>query len=379
MTYHRNEWRKIKSMDLNEIKVRFSEAVGGKSKVLIVGTALLALTCILGVLMGLTIRLFGYESGLMRMFFFFNGLPSKVGFALLAYYVWGIWRSGKNKLYLVAAVLLLIQMLMGFQRINNWGFLIIVCALPLVIAVMLLGYAASQSEDDGQRQTAQLTMASGGGYFVLNVIYRLVLMRVGFSSFLLNGIMILLLNLALLVILALVFLLLSKQTYVSPVSRESVSGVAGGAASILGEMSSKLNNVAQNGRERETPSEEGEAAPKSDSTASAQIETEPDMPDEVKRAVETAVLKHSAAASVSGGWEYKTIAGPVALTVSKKDSYNQGVRTYADIIQSEAVGGWEFSHIQEIPVTKSPGCLGALMGKRGTTLFFNMLVFRRVK
>ena len=176
MTYHRNEWRKIKSMDLNEIKVRFSEAVGGKSKVLIVGTALLALTCILGVLMGLTIRLFGYESGLMRMFFFFNGLPSKVGFALLAYYVWGIWRSGKNKLYLVAAVLLLIQMLMGFQRINNWGFLIIVCALPLVIAVMLLGYAASQSEDDGQRQTAQLTMASGGGYFVLNVIYRLVLM-----------------------------------------------------------------------------------------------------------------------------------------------------------------------------------------------------------
>lgn len=73
--------------------------------------------------------------------------------------------------------------------------------------------------------------------------------------------------------------------------------------------------------------------------------------------------------------QYKTVAGPVGLTISQKDSYEEAVRQYADIINREAVGGWKLDCIQEIPVTKNAGCLASLSGNAGTTVRFNMLVF----
>lgn len=75
--------------------------------------------------------------------------------------------------------------------------------------------------------------------------------------------------------------------------------------------------------------------------------------------------------------QYKTVAGPVGLTIGSKDSYDKAVRAYADIIQREAVGGWELAMIQEIPVYKQAGCLAALFGDRGTLVTFNMLVFKK--
>ena len=75
--------------------------------------------------------------------------------------------------------------------------------------------------------------------------------------------------------------------------------------------------------------------------------------------------------------QYKTVAGPIGLTIGSKDSYETAVRSYADIIQREAVGGWELLLIQEIPVSKNNGCLQALLGNPTTTVTFNMLVFKK--
>lgn len=75
--------------------------------------------------------------------------------------------------------------------------------------------------------------------------------------------------------------------------------------------------------------------------------------------------------------QYKTVAGPVALTITRKESYTDAVKQYAAIIDRETVGGWELDCIQEIPVTKKAGCLMNLLGTGDTTVFFNMLVFRK--
>lgn len=75
--------------------------------------------------------------------------------------------------------------------------------------------------------------------------------------------------------------------------------------------------------------------------------------------------------------QYKTVAGPVGLTIGSKDSYEKAVRMYADIIDREAVGGWELDLIQQIPVTQKAGCLASLFGASSTTVTFNMLVFKK--
>lgn len=73
--------------------------------------------------------------------------------------------------------------------------------------------------------------------------------------------------------------------------------------------------------------------------------------------------------------QYKTVAGPVGLTISQKDSYSEAVKQYADIINREAAGGWKLDCIHEIPVTKNNGCLASMNGNAATTIRFNMLVF----
>ncbi len=73
--------------------------------------------------------------------------------------------------------------------------------------------------------------------------------------------------------------------------------------------------------------------------------------------------------------QYKTVAGPVGLTIDRKDSYQVAVSQYAQIINQEAVGGWKLQCIQEIPVTQKQGCIASLLGNSAVTITFNMLVF----
>ena len=77
--------------------------------------------------------------------------------------------------------------------------------------------------------------------------------------------------------------------------------------------------------------------------------------------------------------QYKTVAGPVRLTISKNENYQEAVGMYADIINREAAAGWQLVMIQEVPVTKQlGGCLAALgIGAATETITFNMLVFVR--
>ena len=73
--------------------------------------------------------------------------------------------------------------------------------------------------------------------------------------------------------------------------------------------------------------------------------------------------------------QYKTVPGPIGLTITRKESYADAVKQYAAIIDREAVGGWRLDCIQQIPVTKKAGCLANLIGISDTTIYFNMLVF----
>ena len=75
--------------------------------------------------------------------------------------------------------------------------------------------------------------------------------------------------------------------------------------------------------------------------------------------------------------QYKTVAGPAGLRISGKDVYADAVKQYAAIINQEAVDGWKLDCIQEIPVTKSAGCVSSLFGKKDETICFNMLVFSK--
>ena len=75
--------------------------------------------------------------------------------------------------------------------------------------------------------------------------------------------------------------------------------------------------------------------------------------------------------------QYKSVPGPVGLTVNTKEDYAYAVKQYAAIIDAEAVGGWNFELIRKVPVTKKAGCLASLFGKEDTTLYVNMLVFSK--
>lgn len=77
---------------------------------------------------------------------------------------------------------------------------------------------------------------------------------------------------------------------------------------------------------------------------------------------------------------YKTVAGPARLMIKKDGDFSAAVQSYADIIEREAVNGWEFHSIQEIPVTKDKGCLAGCLSAFGLatqyeTITFNMLIF----
>lgn len=77
--------------------------------------------------------------------------------------------------------------------------------------------------------------------------------------------------------------------------------------------------------------------------------------------------------------QYKTVAAPVGYSIKAGDAKGceKAVAQYADLIQCEAVGGWELDMIQSIPVTEKAGCISALFGAKDVTTYFNMLVFKK--
>ena len=75
--------------------------------------------------------------------------------------------------------------------------------------------------------------------------------------------------------------------------------------------------------------------------------------------------------------QYKCVPAPKELVIDKKGSYDSAVRSFADLINTEAKDGWEFYSMENIAVTQKPGCLMALIGKKEETVYFNMLIFMK--
>jgi hypothetical protein len=65
------------------------------------------------------------------------------------------------------------------------------------------------------------------------------------------------------------------------------------------------------------------------------------------------------------------------LVINKSGSYDEAVRSFADLINREANDGWNFHSMESIAVTQNPGCLAALFGQKENTTYFNMLVFSK--
>jgi len=73
--------------------------------------------------------------------------------------------------------------------------------------------------------------------------------------------------------------------------------------------------------------------------------------------------------------QYKCVPAPKELIIDKNGSYDGAVRSFADLINKEANGGWIFHSMENIAVTQKAGCLAALFGQKDSTTYFNMLVF----
>lgn len=83
-------------------------------------------------------------------------------------------------------------------------------------------------------------------------------------------------------------------------------------------------------------------------------------------------------AEEKGRYEYKCVAAPSGLKVKHKKDYDSCIRSYADIVDKESVGGWKLYLIQPVPVSKRVGFIARLFGVKEQFLIFNMLIFQRI-
>ena len=53
--------------------------------------------------------------------------------------------------------------------------------------------------------------------------------------------------------------------------------------------------------------------------------------------------------------QYKAVAGPKNINVAKGDT-QAAFNMFADIINGEVAGGWQYHSMETITVTEKPGC-----------------------
>lgn len=69
--------------------------------------------------------------------------------------------------------------------------------------------------------------------------------------------------------------------------------------------------------------------------------------------------------------QYKTVAGPKNISVSKGD-IQSGMDVFANIINNEARAGWTYHSMDTITITEKPGCL-----QQPVSTYYYMLIFER--
>lgn len=76
-------------------------------------------------------------------------------------------------------------------------------------------------------------------------------------------------------------------------------------------------------------------------------------------------------------YEYKAV--PFLASVGGRDlkSANQASAQLTDVMNANAVDGWEFYQLEGVSVEVRPGCLAGLFGARAGTLLIDQLIFRR--
>lgn len=72
---------------------------------------------------------------------------------------------------------------------------------------------------------------------------------------------------------------------------------------------------------------------------------------------------------------YKCVPGPKNLIVNKIEDMDNAVVQFADLINQNCRDGWDFHSLEEISVTRQPGCLAGLFGAKELVMTYNMLVF----
>ena len=77
--------------------------------------------------------------------------------------------------------------------------------------------------------------------------------------------------------------------------------------------------------------------------------------------------------------QYKCVPAPLGLVITGKKDYESAVRSFADIINREAIDGWKYHSMEYISVKHQPGCLPALFGAKPITESYNMLIFSNEK
>lgn len=67
--------------------------------------------------------------------------------------------------------------------------------------------------------------------------------------------------------------------------------------------------------------------------------------------------------------QYKAVVGPKNISVAKGDT-QAAFDTFAEIINREASGGWEYHSMETLTITVKPGCL-----QQPVPLNYYMLIF----
>lgn len=67
--------------------------------------------------------------------------------------------------------------------------------------------------------------------------------------------------------------------------------------------------------------------------------------------------------------QYKTVAGPMNINVSKGNT-QAAFDAFSAIINRESVGGWEYHSMETITVTENPGCFQQAISKNYYMLIF---------
>ena len=69
--------------------------------------------------------------------------------------------------------------------------------------------------------------------------------------------------------------------------------------------------------------------------------------------------------------QYKAVSGPKNISVSKGDT-QAAFTMFADIINSQTAGGWNYHSMETITVTETPGCM-----QQPVPVNHYMLIFER--